>query len=100
GGQPVAHYRDLAAGRYLLEIRAGDGDTASRRLSVVAEPPFWRTRSFLALGLALVFAFGLGLHGLRVGRLTVRHRAVNAERARLARDLHDGLAQKLRAIGL
>jgi signal transduction histidine kinase len=37
---------------------------------------------------------------MRLGRLKLRHRTLNAEQARLARDLHDGLAQKLLAIGL
>jgi signal transduction histidine kinase len=100
GEQPVAHYHDLAAGTYTLEIRAGDDERSARRLTVVAEPPFWRTPTFFALLVLAGAAVGLGLHRMRMGRLQLRHRAVNAERARLARDLHDGLAQKLRAIGL
>jgi signal transduction histidine kinase len=99
GPQPVAHYHDLPAGSYALEIRTGPGE-ALLTLGVLAEPPFWRTRSFLILALGLLVTAGLGLHGLRVGQLTLRHRAVNAERARFARELHDGLAQKLRTIGL
>ncbi len=100
GPQPVAHYHDLPAGSYALEIRTGPGAAGLLSLAVLAEPPFWRTRSFVVLSLGLLVALGLGLHGLRVGQLTLRHRAVNAERARFARELHDGLAQKLRAIGL
>jgi signal transduction histidine kinase len=67
---------------------------------VISEPPFWRTRSFLGLLLVVASAVAVGLHHLRIARLKLRQRAVAEERTRIARDLHDGLSQKLRAIGL
>jgi signal transduction histidine kinase/ligand-binding sensor domain-containing protein len=101
GGTPAAaHYRDLGEGAYTLEIRAGDAEASIRRMTVVAELPFWRTRPFFGLMALVSVALGFGFHGLRLARLKLTHRAVNVERARMARDLHDGLAQKLRAIGL
>jgi ligand-binding sensor domain-containing protein len=100
GPQPVAHYRDLPSGEYGLEIGVGEGERSVKRLVVIAEPPFWRRRSFVVLVLGLVVAVMVLVHRFRVVRLQLRHRAVTEERARIARDLHDGLSQKLRAISL
>ena len=99
-GGGVAHYHDLAAGRYTLELAAGEDVRQVLRLTIVAQPPWWRTLSFVAVVLGLLAAAGLALHRLRVSRIGLRHRAANDERVRIARELHDGLAQKLRAIGL
>ncbi len=99
GSPALAHYRGLGPGRYQLEIATAAGPTALR-LEVVAVPPLWRTPWFIA---ALVMATAgavLAFHRMRVARLQLQHRAISRERARIARDLHDGLAQKLTAIGL
>jgi signal transduction histidine kinase/ligand-binding sensor domain-containing protein len=96
----TVHYRDLPPGRYTLDLRAGGASASLASIAVVVEPPLWRSRSFLALLATLVIGAALALHGIRVGRLNVRHRAVADERLRMSRDLHDGVSQKLRAIGL
>lgn len=96
--QPVAHYHDLAEGRYTFEIRAGS--SVVRALTVVAAPPFWRTRSFVALVAVLLVAAGALVYRLRLARQRAQLRAASEERSRIARDLHDGLAQKLTAMGL
>jgi signal transduction histidine kinase/ligand-binding sensor domain-containing protein len=99
-GAGVAHYHDLAAGQYTLELAAGDQPAQVTRLSVVARPPLWRTPAFFALVVLLTAVIAVALHRARVSRIGLRHRVANDERVRIARELHDGLAQKLRAIGL
>jgi signal transduction histidine kinase/ligand-binding sensor domain-containing protein len=96
----LAHYRNLPPGRYTLELQTGGAPAAVRRLSVMVAPPFWRSRTFLALVLAATLLGGMAVHRSRVARMRLQHRAVTEERARIARDLHDGLAQKLTAIAL
>jgi signal transduction histidine kinase/ligand-binding sensor domain-containing protein len=96
----IAHYHGLRPGRYVLEIQTGSAAEAITALAVIVAPPFWRTPSFLLLVLATAGTGGLTIHRSRVARLRLHQRAVTAERARIARDLHDGLAQKLTTIGL
>jgi signal transduction histidine kinase/ligand-binding sensor domain-containing protein len=100
GSPAMAHYRSLAPGRYVLEIKAGEAAEAVTRLSILVEPPLWQTPRFLLTAIALLIAAALALHRARMARLRLQHRAVTEERARIARDLHDGLAQKLTAIKL
>jgi signal transduction histidine kinase/ligand-binding sensor domain-containing protein len=100
GTPAVSHYKDLPAAQYTLEMRAGDEASARALLTVVAEPPFWRTRSFLAALVVAACGIALALHRLRVATLELRHRVLAEERLRISRDLHDGVSQKLRAIGL
>src|SRR5205085_11151129 len=56
-------------------------------------PSFYETASFRALMIAVLLAFGWGLYRLRVRRIRYRFAAVLEERARLAREIHDTLAQ-------
>jgi signal transduction histidine kinase/ligand-binding sensor domain-containing protein len=98
GSPAVAHYHNLAAGDHVLELSADESGTAITRLSVMVDPPFLRSRSFLALLLAATAALVLLVHRLRLAGVQRAHQAISEERARIARDLHDGLAQKLTAI--
>jgi ligand-binding sensor domain-containing protein/signal transduction histidine kinase len=100
GTSPIARYRDLPAGRYTLELQVGNDGAPITRLAVVARPPLWQTPWFLPLLVGAIVCAALLLHRSRVARLASRHRAITGERKRIARDLHDGLAQKLRTIGL
>jgi signal transduction histidine kinase len=100
GSPALAHYQGLRAGHYTLELRSGTAPETITRLAVVAAPPWWRSPEFLALFLAAAAAGGSALHRARLTRLRLQQRALIEERSRIARDLHDGLAQKLSAIGL
>jgi signal transduction histidine kinase len=61
--------------------------------------PFYQRRPFVAAVLALCAGLAWLTHRLRLRRLEERHRAVDDERARIARDLHDSLGQTFTAIG-
>jgi signal transduction histidine kinase/ligand-binding sensor domain-containing protein len=98
--QTVAHYQQLPPGAYTLELRAAGADRVVQGVAIVVTPPFWRSGWFVALAVGAAAALGFGLHRLRIRALKGRQRAINDERVRIARDLHDGLAQKFTAMGL
>jgi signal transduction histidine kinase/ligand-binding sensor domain-containing protein len=97
GNSRAIHHAHLPAGDYQLAIqaRARDGDwgTSSTALAFVLRPPFHRSSAFL-----LVLALGAGLllvvaHRGRLARTRAGLQAVMAERTRIAREIHDTLAQ-------
>jgi signal transduction histidine kinase len=103
GARRGARYAGLGPGAYTLHVRVVDhlGRARGQRAwSVEAPPRFHQTRWFVAFCVAVALALAGGGHRLRVRALQARHRALEAERARIARDMHDGLAQGFAAIGL
>jgi len=113
GTRRTAYYSHVPPGRYTFRVIAANSDgvwnTAGASLAVVVYPPFWRTWWFLSLvGVSLI---GLSLLGYRrhVTRLK-RDKAAQvrfsrqliqsqeAERKRIAAELHDGLGQNLLVI--
>lgn len=95
-----AYYPNLPPGEYVFRVAASDvsgGWGREASLPLTLEPYFWQTQWFRAL-LAGLGAWALyGLYRLRAGRLEARA-AVAEERNRLAREIHDTLAQDLAAI--
>jgi signal transduction histidine kinase/ligand-binding sensor domain-containing protein len=90
-------YPRLEAGRYELHVQAryrdGSWGPDGARLSFALRPPFYRSWWFLA-GTAAALALLLALaHRLRLSQARAGLHAVMAERARIARDIHDTLAQ-------
>ena len=99
-----ARYRNLAPGPYQFSVMASNRDGVWNQTPTDVEftlrPPFYRTPLFhLALFLA---ASGLLLlaYRLRIGAVHARFAAVLGERARIARELHDTLAQGLAGLGM
>ncbi len=111
GNIRVAHYSKLPPGAYRFQVTAcnEDGvwnDTGSS-LAIVVEPPFWRTWWFLT-GAAVVL---LGtiiavVHYISTKRLQReleklhQQEALEKERARIARDIHDQLGASLTQVSL
>jgi signal transduction histidine kinase/ligand-binding sensor domain-containing protein len=104
GARRSAFYTRLPPGayRFLVEARAEDGSfrSAAEPLALVLQPRLYE-RWQLKLALALcAAALAVLLHRLRVLRIEGRHAAVLAERNRIARELHDTLAQGFTGITL
>ena len=110
GTERVAHYARLRPGRYVLTVAAANSDGVwnleGASLSVLVRPAFYQTWWFRSLG-------GIGAAGL--GIILVRRRETSlkrahaaqqafsrqlietqeAERSRIAAELHDSLGQRL-----
>lgn len=111
GSQRVASFEAVPPGRYQFEVIAVNGDgiwsEAPAKMSVIVRPHFWETSWFLASSIVatLLFAIGTGW-GIarvrmkrRIQKLKLKH-AREAERARIARDLHDELGASLTEISI
>ena len=89
---PKTHYA-LDSGSFTILLRAPTD-------VVRIEPaPWWTAWHVLLLSLLLI-PFGIGIHLLRLSILQRRFDAITAERARIARDIHDTLAQGFAGVAL
>lgn len=111
GDRRITEYRNLKPGAYQFQVQAttGNGMWSARpaTVDIVIAPHFWQTWWFNAAAAAA----GLGVVVLIVRRLErrrTRHKieimkrrqAVDAERARIARDLHDDVGASLTQMAL
>jgi signal transduction histidine kinase len=101
GPARAAHYAQLGAGSYRLMIEArnreGEWSAQPAVLAFTLRPPFHRSPLFVlacALGAGLLL---LGAHRVRIGQTRAGMQAVMLERSRIARDIHDTLAQAFAA---
>jgi signal transduction histidine kinase len=95
GSRRLQNYNSLHHGSYRFLVRAtlpgGQSSEAAYNFGVL--PYFYETAWFRILGVALLIAAGWGLYGLRLRQIRSRFALVLEERARLAREIHDTLAQ-------
>jgi ligand-binding sensor domain-containing protein/two-component sensor histidine kinase len=95
GAQRVIDYNPLPHGRYRFLVQASlpDGGSSQAEFSFEVLPRFFETAWFLwTCGVSL--ALGVyGLYRLRLQRVHARFALVFQERARMAREIHDTLAQ-------
>jgi len=100
----AAYYTNLPPGHYRFRVTAANNDGVWNEDGASFEfqllPRFHQTRSFQALVLAALLLTAWSLHRLRVARMEARFATVMAERSRMARELHDSLAQGLAGIAL
>jgi signal transduction histidine kinase len=104
GSRRVASFSRVPPGRYRFRVRAANNDgvwnEAGAALDIRVLPYFYQTRWFrVSLAAFLVF-LAIGVHRLRVRRVEAQCSVVVKERNRIAREIHDTLAQSLAAIGL
>ncbi|HYE14803.1 MAG TPA: two-component regulator propeller domain-containing protein [Pyrinomonadaceae bacterium] len=99
GARRVAYYTNLRPGDYRFEVVACNNDgvwsSAPASFAFTLRPHFYRTLWFYALcALALALVVGQ-IYFLRVRQMKARFAAVLQERNRIAREIHDNLAQEI-----
>jgi len=97
GARRTAYYTNIPPGKYTFRVQAANNDglwnSEGAALSFELRPHFYQTLWFYGLLLALAIAsVALGLR-LRLRRAEGEFRAVLGERSRIAREIHDTLAQ-------
>lgn len=97
GTRRTAYYTNIPPGTYTFRVQAANNDgvwnTAGAALRFELRPRFYQTVWFyVALAVALILLVVLALR-LRLRRAEREFRAVLAERIRIAREIHDTLAQ-------
>ena len=99
-----AYYSNLPAGTYRFAVMASNPDGVwngrATELAFTIRPPFYRTWPFYAAAAAVVLLAGFGAHRFRLGQMRSRLGAIIGERTRIARELHDTLAQGLAGTGI
>jgi ligand-binding sensor domain-containing protein/signal transduction histidine kinase len=111
GSVRVAHFSKLPPRQYRFEVTACNEDGVWNQtpatLTLIVQPPFWRTWWFLtATTLALLATIIAVVHYLSTQRLQRQvalmrqQEALEKERARIARDLHDQLGANLTQVSL
>jgi signal transduction histidine kinase/ligand-binding sensor domain-containing protein len=94
-----AYYSSLPPGRYRLSVMASNRDGIwngeEAAVAFAIRPPFHRTPVFYTGAAALLLGLAATAHRLRLRQMRARFTAVVHERTRIARELHDTLAQGL-----
>ena len=100
----VAWYTNIPAGQYRFVVMARNNDgvwsEAAAHIEFVLQPRFYQTYWFYALCLLSLAACGWLWYHLRVKRLEGQFAAVLGERTRIAREIHDTLAQGFAGISV
>jgi signal transduction histidine kinase/ligand-binding sensor domain-containing protein len=111
GTRRTAYYHHLPPGDYVFRVRASNDDgvwnPAGAILALQVVPYFWETGWFAALtvmlGAAGVAGLAFGIVRRRFARALVgleQRQAIERERARIARDIHDDLGAGLTQVTL
>jgi signal transduction histidine kinase/ligand-binding sensor domain-containing protein len=97
GSRRIAYYTNLPPRHYRFRVQTANDDgtwnEAGAQIAFYVRPPFYRRIWFLLLIILLLAALVILLYRLRVRRLQSQFQAVLAERNRVAREIHDTLAQ-------
>ena len=97
GSRRIAYYTNLPPRHYRFHVQAANNDgvwnETGATIAFFVRPPFYRRLWFLLLCLLLIGAIAALLYRLRLRRLHSQFDAVLTERNRMAREIHDTLAQ-------
>jgi signal transduction histidine kinase len=104
GDHRAAFYTNLQPGRYVFHVAARNNDgvwsESDATMSLRVRPFFWQTLWFYALLVLLLGGLAYGIYAWRVRRVRARYQGVMEERSRIAREIHDTLAQGIVSISL
>jgi ligand-binding sensor domain-containing protein/signal transduction histidine kinase len=104
GSRREVAYTNLAPGNYSFEVKACNNDgvwsEAAAGIRFYLEPRFYQTYWFYALCLATLALIAWALYQMRIRQMSAQFSAVLAERNRIARDIHDSLAQSFVGVAL
>jgi signal transduction histidine kinase/ligand-binding sensor domain-containing protein len=104
GARRDAFYTNLPPGSYRFRVLAANDDgvwsEAGATLAFTLPPYFYQTRWFYLVAALLAAAAMWGIYQLRVRQLKREFHAVLEERNRIARELHDSLAQGFTSISI
>lgn len=104
GSQRSAYYTNLPPGRYTFHVIAANNDglwsPAPASLAFELRPYFYQTIWFYVLLAVAIALFGYLIYLWRVRHVESRYKAVLAERSRIAREIHDTLAQGFVALSV
>jgi ligand-binding sensor domain-containing protein len=104
GARRVAYYTNIPPGHYTFRVLAANNDgvwnDTGAALEIRVQPHLWQTWWFRTLlGLAILL-LGYQIYRMRVRNVELRFNAVLAERTRIAREIHDTLAQDIVGISV
>ncbi len=104
GSRRVAYYTNVPPAAYTFRVMAVNGEglwsEQAATLSIRVLPRFFQTWWFRLLAVAIVALLAYGLYYWRVRQVRARFSAVLAERNRIAREIHDTLAQGFVGVSL
>src|SRR6201988_171319 len=104
GVRRVASYTNLRPGNYQFRVIAANNDgvwnESGAAVAFYLEPRFYQSYWFFALVLVLLALTAWQLYRMRVRRMAHQFSAVLAERNRIAREIHDNLAQDILGISV
>jgi signal transduction histidine kinase/ligand-binding sensor domain-containing protein len=104
GTRRVAYYTNIPAGHYRFRVQASNADglwnESGDAIEFYLTPHFYRTGWFYGLVGLGVMSLGLWFHRSRLARVRAEALATAAERARVARELHDSLLQEMSGVAM
>ncbi len=104
GALRVASYTNLRPGNYKFRVIAANNDgvwnESGAAVDLYLQPRFYQTYWFYLICVLLLAVTAWQLYRLRVRRMALQFRAVNDERNRIAREIHDNLAQDILGISV
>ena len=97
GSRRNAYYTNLPPGHYRFRVQAANEDgvwnETGAEIAFVIRPPYYRTLWFLGLTILLLAGIIFAIYKMRVRAIRSQFDSILAERTRIAREIHDTLAQ-------
>lgn len=97
GTRRTAYYTHIPPGHYRFRVQAYEignpSQVSEASIAVVQAPPIYKASWFLVLSVLALLAVIFSIYRFRLHRMRVHFQAINAERTRIAREMHDTVIQ-------